>query len=126
MTRATRLPAAALLPLLLGLCGCINLGPLLSGRMEQVTVRDSPRWFERNRVALIDVEGSDPVVILGSYNWTDSGAYDNDENTLIIHDDRLAQAYYAEWQRLWSALGPERLCQQFVGYLPLALKGIGQ
>jgi phosphatidylserine/phosphatidylglycerophosphate/cardiolipin synthase-like enzyme len=59
-----------------------------------------------HKFAVIDVEGSDPVVILGSYNWTGSGAYDNDENTLIVHDRELARAYHAEWQRLWSALGP--------------------
>ncbi len=59
-----------------------------------------------HKFAVIDVEGSDPVVILGSYNWTGSGAYHNDENTLIIHDRDLAQAYYDEWQRLWSALEP--------------------
>ena len=51
---------------------------------------------------MIDVEGSDPTVILGSYNWTAAGAYDNDENTLIIHDRELARTYYAEWQRLWD------------------------
>jgi phosphatidylserine/phosphatidylglycerophosphate/cardiolipin synthase-like enzyme len=56
-----------------------------------------------HKFAIIDVEGSDPMVILGSYNWTNSGAYDNDENTLIIHDQDLARAYYEEWQRLWSA-----------------------
>ena len=63
-----------------------------------------------HKFAVLDVEGTDPVVVLGSYNWTDQGAYDNDENTLIIHDRELAQAYYAEWQRLWSALGDETLC----------------
>ena len=26
------------------------------------------------------------VAIVGPYNWTDAGAYDNDENTLILHD----------------------------------------
>ncbi len=56
-----------------------------------------------HKFAVIDVNGSNPTVILGSYNWTDSGAYDNDENTLIIHDAALAQAYYAEWERMWSA-----------------------
>jgi len=56
MERRSRMPAAAL-ALLLGLCGCINLGPLLSGRIEKVVVKHSPRWFERNRIALIDVEG---------------------------------------------------------------------
>jgi len=75
-----------------------------------------------HKFAVIDVEGDDPVVILGSYNWTDSGAYDNDENTLIIHDRDLARAYYAEWQRLWSALGEETLCQRFVVYVPVALR----
>lgn len=60
-----------------------------------------------HKFAVIDVEGSDPTVILGSYNWTSGGAYDNDENTLIIHDRDLARAYYCEWQRLWSALATE-------------------
>ena len=69
-----------------------------------------------HKFAVIDVEGSDPTVILGSYNWTDSGAYDNDENTLIIHDLDLARAYYAEWQRLWSALGPWDV------FLPLVMR----
>ena len=75
-----------------------------------------------HKFAVIDVNGSDPTVILGSYNWTDSGAYDNDENTLIIHDLALAQAYYAEWQRLWSALGEDRLCKPYLIYLPAVAK----
>jgi phosphatidylserine/phosphatidylglycerophosphate/cardiolipin synthase-like enzyme len=68
------------------------------------------------------VNGSDPTVILGSYNWTDSGAYGNDENTLIIHDQQLAQAYYQEWIALWSAIGLENLCNPLTVYLPVILK----
>ena len=75
-----------------------------------------------HKYAVIDVEGSDPVVILGSYNWTASGAYDNDENTLIVHDRELARAYHAEWQRMWDALGSERLCQVERVYLPVVSK----
>ncbi len=60
-----------------------------------------------HKFAVIDVEGSDPTVILGSYNWTSAGAYDNDENTLIIHDATLARAYYDEWERLWLTLNAE-------------------
>jgi phosphatidylserine/phosphatidylglycerophosphate/cardiolipin synthase-like enzyme len=78
-----------------------------------------------HKFAVIDVEGSDPTVILGSYNWTSAGAYDNDENTLIIHDRDLARAYYAEWQRLRSALGVEDMCNPLVTYLPLVLKNGG-
>ena len=37
------------------------------------------------KFAVIDVQGDDPVVVVGSYNWTEAGAYDNDENTLILH-----------------------------------------
>jgi phosphatidylserine/phosphatidylglycerophosphate/cardiolipin synthase-like enzyme len=63
-----------------------------------------------DRFALIDVEGDDPVVSLGSYNWTGSGSCDNDENAPIIHDHKLARAYYAEWQRLWATLELEDIC----------------
>jgi phosphatidylserine/phosphatidylglycerophosphate/cardiolipin synthase-like enzyme len=75
-----------------------------------------------HKFAVIEVEGSDPVVILGSYNWTDSGAYDNDENTLIIHDRDLARAYHAEWQRLWAALREETLCPRSIAYLPMVIR----
>jgi phosphatidylserine/phosphatidylglycerophosphate/cardiolipin synthase-like enzyme len=68
-----------------------------------------------HKFAIIDVYGSDPTVILGSYNWTESGAYANDENTLIIHSAPLAAAYYDEWQRLWNALAG-------TVYLPLVMR----
>jgi len=75
-----------------------------------------------HKFAVIDVHGSDPTVILGSYNWTVPGAYENDENTLIIHDAALAQAYYEEWQRLWGTLAPERICNEPVVFIPLVAK----
>jgi len=74
-----------------------------------------------HKFAVVDVEGSDPTVILGSYNWTGSGAYDNDENTLIIHDRDLARAYHAEWRRLWDALGEETLCTPHTVHLPIVI-----
>jgi phosphatidylserine/phosphatidylglycerophosphate/cardiolipin synthase-like enzyme len=72
-----------------------------------------------HKFAIIDVHGSDPTVVLGSYNWTDSGAYDNDENTLIIHSAALAQAYYEEWKTLWGALGAP--IPDHTVYLPLVI-----
>jgi phosphatidylserine/phosphatidylglycerophosphate/cardiolipin synthase-like enzyme len=44
-----------------------------------------------HKFAVIDVEGDDPVVVAGSYNWTEAGAHDNDENTLILHDRERRQ-----------------------------------
>lgn len=75
-----------------------------------------------DKFAIIDVNGSDPTVILGSYNWTESGAYSNDENTLIIHDATLAQAYYAEWQRLWASIDPGNICNNGFVYLPFIIR----
>lgn len=63
-----------------------------------------------DKFAVVDVEGDNPVVILGSYNWTKAGAFDNDENTLIVHDAALAQAYYEEYQRLYDAIPDAAIC----------------
>ncbi|MBN1250279.1 MAG: lamin tail domain-containing protein [Anaerolineae bacterium] len=76
-----------------------------------------------HKFAVIDVEGDDPVVIVSSYNWTEAGAYDNDENTLIIHDHELARAYYAEWQRLWATVPEDRVCEAVRVYLPVVQNG---
>jgi len=40
---------------------------------------------------------SDPLVLTGSHNWSESAQVRNDENTLIIHDQGLANAYYQEF-----------------------------
>jgi hypothetical protein len=61
-------------------------------------------------------------VDLGSYNWTDAGAYDNDENTLIIHDQELARVYYADWERLWATLSLDRICNPAGVYLPVVVR----
>jgi phosphatidylserine/phosphatidylglycerophosphate/cardiolipin synthase-like enzyme len=41
--------------------------------------------------------GSDPLIITGSHNWTNSAEEDYDENTLIIHDAVIANMYYEEF-----------------------------
>jgi phosphatidylserine/phosphatidylglycerophosphate/cardiolipin synthase-like enzyme len=60
--------------------------------------------------------------ILSFHNWTNAGAYDNDENMLIIHDRELARAYYAEWQRLWETVPVERVCNGFEVCLPVVVR----
>jgi phosphatidylserine/phosphatidylglycerophosphate/cardiolipin synthase-like enzyme len=40
---------------------------------------------------------ADPLVLTGSHNWSASAQLRNDENTLIIHDQGLANAYYQEF-----------------------------
>lgn len=53
-----------------------------------------------HKYAIID-EGtnSDPMVITGSHNWSSSAENLNDENTLIIHDARVANLFQQEFER---------------------------
>lgn len=76
-----------------------------------------------HKMMVIDGDGADPRVVLGSYNWTGSAADSNDENLLIVHSRPLAQAFLAEWHKLDAALGEETLCHPFSLYLPAVLAG---
>ncbi len=48
---------------------------------------------------------SDPTVVTGSHNWTQSAESSNDENTLIIHDPAIATLFQAEFERRWAEMG---------------------
>ena len=52
-----------------------------------------------NKLAVIDVSdtNSDPQVITGSHNWSNSANDKNDENTLIIHSAEIANIYYQQF-----------------------------
>ncbi len=47
---------------------------------------------------------SDPLVITGSHNWTNSAEEDNDENTIIIHDGQIAAMYYEEFMTRYNEM----------------------
>ena len=53
-----------------------------------------------HKYAVVDASNadSDPLVITGSHNWTNSAENNNDENTLIIHDQYVASQYSDEFQ----------------------------
>ena len=48
---------------------------------------------------------SDPMVITGSHNWSSTAENVNDENTVIVHDARVANLYHQEFQGILNALG---------------------
>ena len=54
-----------------------------------------------HKVIIIDGQ----IVILGSYNFTNSAETRNDENVVIIYDQFIASQYLAEFQRDFSAAG---------------------
>lgn len=57
-----------------------------------------------HKYAVVDASqpSSDPTVLTGSHNWTLAAETINDENTLIIHDAKIATLYKAEFEKRWS------------------------
>ena len=60
-----------------------------------------------HKYAIVDhaSPGNDPVVITGSHNWSSSAENVNDENTVIVHDARIANLYHQEFRAILIALG---------------------
>lgn len=48
---------------------------------------------------------SDPTVVTGSHNWSTTAETNNDENTLVIHDARIANLFYQEFVGLLGDMG---------------------
>ena len=60
-----------------------------------------------NKFVIVDPSDkcSDPTVLTGSHNWSFTANTQNDENTLIIHDDTAANIYYQSFRRDFTGLG---------------------
>ena len=60
-----------------------------------------------HKYAIIDYSEplSDPMVVTGSHNWSSTAENTNDENTVIVHDDRVANLYYQEFRGLLISMG---------------------
>lgn len=59
-----------------------------------------------HKYCIIDaqVSNSDPIVVTGSHNWSNSAEEEYDENTLIIHDQIIANQYLEEFSTRFSTL----------------------
>ncbi len=63
-----------------------------------------------HKYALIDGEATTykSRVITGSHNWSANANFSNDENTLIIHNQRIVNEYFQEFgARYWQAGGED-------------------
>jgi phosphatidylserine/phosphatidylglycerophosphate/cardiolipin synthase-like enzyme len=60
-----------------------------------------------HKYAIVDQSESmsDPTVVTGSHNWSTTAETTNDENTVIVHDERIANLYYQEFRGLLNAMG---------------------
>ena len=62
-----------------------------------VRLDGNPRLMH-HKVIIIDQQ----VVITGSYNFSNNAEHNNDENTLIIHNQDIAAQYLAEFQQVFQ------------------------
>jgi len=56
---------------------------------------------------------SDPLVVTGSHNWTNSAEDEYDENTLMIHNQMIAQQYTEEFVQRFVEMGGNGLNEEF-------------
>ena len=52
-----------------------------------------------------DNTSSDPLVLTGSHNWSNTANQKNDENTVIVHDATIANIYFQEWIKRYTLCG---------------------
>jgi phosphatidylserine/phosphatidylglycerophosphate/cardiolipin synthase-like enzyme len=45
---------------------------------------------------------SDPTVLTGSHNWSSAAQTTNDENTVVVHDARVANLFLQEFMARWG------------------------
>jgi phosphatidylserine/phosphatidylglycerophosphate/cardiolipin synthase-like enzyme len=68
-----------------------------------VVMLDGDHGAAHNKVMLIDADGTNPIVITGSFNFTQAAQKYNAENVVLIYDDRvIAKAYSENWARHWK------------------------
>ncbi len=61
---------------------------------------DAAHAISHNKVILIDASSAKPVVITGSYNFTQAAENNNAENILVVSDNQtVAASYLANWQK---------------------------
>jgi phosphatidylserine/phosphatidylglycerophosphate/cardiolipin synthase-like enzyme len=51
-----------------------------------------------HKILIIDEQ----TVVLGSYNFSKSAETQNDENTLIVHNEAVAETFVGEFQQIFD------------------------
>ncbi|MCS7103311.1 MAG: phospholipase D family protein [Candidatus Korarchaeum sp.] len=73
-------------------------GKLKSAGIE--VVLDRNEYLMHNKFAIIDGK----VVATGSFNYTVAADKRNDENLVILLDERVAEEFRAEFEEMWSGI----------------------
>ncbi len=80
-----------------------TLVPVLGENLE---IQTGANDFHSKVMVIDAMQGSsDPLVFSGSFNWTASAQFSNDENAVVLHDSALANQYYQALCGDFSFLG---------------------
>ena len=92
-----------------------------SGIMPNHAVQYATSSIMHHKFMVVDNfnSSSDPLVVLGSHNWSSAAETKNDENTLIVHNANIANQYYQAFAYLYQQSGG-------IITLPLATETIEQ
>ncbi|QOW10289.1 T9SS type A sorting domain-containing protein [Kaistella flava (ex Peng et al. 2021)] len=85
-----------------------NQKALLQTEIGAARVRtDTSKGVMHHKFMVVDNynSSSDPLVLVGSHNWSSAAENKNDENTLIVHDLNIANQYYQAFAYLYKLSG---------------------
>lgn len=85
-----------------------NQKALLQAEIGAARVRtDASKGVMHHKFMVVDNynSSSDPLVLVGSHNWSSAAETKNDENTLIVHDLNIANQYYQAFAYLYQLSG---------------------
>jgi len=81
--------------------GSITWNDFVSGMLpgHMLANADSANSIMHHKYLIVDQNnnGSDPLVWTGSHNWSNNANNKNDENTVVIHDQNVANQFYQEF-----------------------------
>ncbi len=66
-------------------------------------------WGGKEHFKTLCVDGK--ITVLGSQNWTGSGNWSNDENTLYIENEYLGYLFEQDFEKVWSAIPDQYLTE---------------
>jgi phosphatidylserine/phosphatidylglycerophosphate/cardiolipin synthase-like enzyme len=71
----------------------------------------SSSYLYHNKYLIVNPSApcDDPKVLTGSHNWTSGADTKNDENTVIIHNDTIANVYYQAFANDFKVIGTHSL-----------------
>ena len=73
-----------------------QIGTLQAGLLPNHALVDTAPGIMHHKFMVVDNfnSASDPLVLVGSHNWSTSAETKNDENTLIVHDANITNQYF--------------------------------